>query len=199
MADDKRGREDQARDADRRQRQRDVTAELERMDETEPPVPESVLDAVEDDLAVVSFPATGAEIVAAVGDRTVDSPARTHTVADLVPDTETERFDSPAAVRVRIQRPSIAAAMKRVVEAIASIPNTELGTSQREAYEKTFRELEDIDADDENEGIKIVADWIVDRIREKERVPGSRDVRREAAEFCRANGYEIRNDEWLGI
>lgn len=199
MADDKRGREEQARNADRRQRQRDVTAGLERMDETEPPVPESVLDAVEDDLATVSFPATGAEIVAAVGDRTVDSPAGTHTVAELVPDTETERFDTPAAVRMRVARPTVAAAMKRVVEASDTLPNAELGTSQHEAYEKTFRALEAIDADDDNEGITVVADWIVDRIREKERIPGSRDVRREAAEFCRANGYTVRDDEWLGV
>jgi len=44
-----------------------------------------------------------------------------------------------------------------------------------------------------------MGDWIVEQIREKEKKPGSRAVRREAAKFCRANGYEVRNDEWLGV
>lgn len=199
MADDKRGREEQARDADRRQRQRDIAAELERSAETEPPVETAELDDFERELGALAFPTTGAEVVTAVGERPIDAGDERYTVGELVPETEQEVFDTPAAVRVRIQRPSVAGAMKRVVEAVASIPNTELGTSQREAYEKTFRELEAIDADDEDEGIRVVADWLVDRIREDETVPGSRSVRRQAAEFCRANGYEVRNDEWLGV
>lgn len=62
------------------------------------------------------------------------------------------------------------------------------GGFQRDAYVKTFAELEAIDADDDDEGIRAIADWIVERIREKETLPGSRDVRREAAKFCRSNG-----------
>lgn len=45
----------------------------------------------------------------------------------------------------------------------------------------------------------MIGDWIVGRIRETEKLSGSRDVRRQAATFCRANGYEIRTDEWLGV
>ena len=38
-------------------------------------------------------------------------------------------------------------AMKRVVEATATLPNSEPSRSQRDAYEKTLRELKAIDAD----------------------------------------------------
>lgn len=199
MPDDKRGREKQARDADRRQRERDVLEALERGDETEPPVEESDLGEFEAELDALAFPATGPEVVEAVGDHEIDAPEGTYAVADLVPESEEVVFDAPADVRQRVQRPTIAASMKRILEASETLPNAELGRSQREAYEKTLRALRGIDADDDDEGIQYITDWIVERIREKEKLPGSRDVRREAAKFCRRNGYEVRNDEWLGV
>ena len=199
MPDDKRGREKQARDAENRQRQRDVVAQLERMDETEPPVDETELDSFEAELDSIEFPATGVEVVEAVGDREIESADGTYALEELVPETDEEDFDSPADVRARVQRPTVAAAMKRVVEASQSLPNAGVWGSQREAYEKTFRELKAIDADDDDEGIQVISDWIVERIRDKEKLPGSRDVRRQAAKFCRQNGYQVRNDEWLGV
>ena len=199
MGDDKSGREKQARDADRRQRERAIDAELARGDEPEPPVEPSVLASFESELETVEFPASGAEIVASVGDRELESVDGNYTLAELVPETEDESFDSPAAVRVQVQRPTVAAAMKRVIEASHTLPERELPWSQRKAYETTFEELKAIDADDDDEGIQAISDWIVERIRDKQKLPGSRDVRREAAKFCRENGYEVRNDEWLGI
>ncbi len=199
MPDDKRGREKQARDADRRQRKRDLAAELERWDETEPPIEEAALEDVNSELQSLEFPATGTEIVAAIGDREIQSDEGRYTVAELVPETDVETFDSPSAVRVRVQRPTVAPATKRVIEAAEEFQQTDLTGSQREAYEKTFRALKAIDADDDDEGIPTIADWIVEHLREKESLPGSRAVRRQATKFCRANGYEIRNDEWLGI
>ncbi|WP_137286312.1 DUF5789 family protein [Halorussus salinisoli] len=199
MADNKKGRDKQADDAERRQRERDVAAELSRGDEVEPPVEAGELADIETELESLEFPATGTEVVAAVGDREVESADRTYAVEELVPDTAEETFDSPAAVRTRVQRPTVAAAMKRVVEANEKLPNANLRGSQREAYEKTFRELEAIDADDDDEGIQAIGDWIVEQINDKEKLPGSRGVRRQAAKFCRANGYQVRNDEWLGI
>jgi hypothetical protein len=196
MADDKRSREEQARNDDRRQRERDVAEELERSDETEPPIETADLDAL--DLDAVTFPATGADVVAAVGGRAVETPNETLAVEDLVPDTDSVTYPSPAAVRVRLQRPTVAAAMRRVVDASETLPNTEFSRSQREAYERTLRALKAIDADDDDEGIEVVTDWIVERIRTKEKLPNSRRVRKRAAEFCRANGYPIRDDEWLG-
>jgi hypothetical protein len=85
-----------------------------------------------------------------------------------------------------------------VIEASKELPNTEFSWSQRKAYETTFQELKAVDADDD-EGIQAISDWIVDRIHDKGKLPSSRDVRRQAAKFCRANGYQVRNDEWLGI
>jgi hypothetical protein len=199
MPDDKRGREKQARDADRRQRERDVLAQLERGEEMEPPVPETGLESLESELDAIEFPATGAEIVAAVGDVELPAEAGPATVDALVPETDTEAYESPDDVRLRVQRPTIAAAMKRVVEANAEATQGPLGVSQREAYEKTLRALKSIDADDDDEGITVITNWIVERTHENAQPPGSRSVRREAAEFCRENGYEVRNDEWLGV
>ncbi|CDK40933.1 uncharacterized protein BN903_29 [Halorubrum sp. AJ67] len=89
--------------------------------------------------------------------------------------------------------------MKRVVEAAADLENADFGRSQHEAFERTFRALSDIDELDDEEGVRAIADWVVDRINEKESVPGSRDVRRQGAKYCRKNGYEVRDDEWLGV
>lgn len=198
MADDKRGRDKQARDADRRQRERDIDEELERADEPEPPVDSAELADLETELESVDFPATGTEVVAVVGDREVESADGTHTVEELIPDTDEVSFDSPTAVRVRIQRPTVAAAMKRVVEASETLQNAELSGSQLDAYEKTFKALEAIEADDEDEGVQVVRDWIVEQIRDKEKLPGSRTVRKRAAKYCRANGYPVGNNDWLG-
>lgn len=199
MADDKSGRNDQADAADRRQRERALEAALERRDEPEPPVEDADLDEVEAAVAELAFPATGADVVAAVGDREVAAADGTYVVAELIPDSELETFDGPTPVRQRVQRPTVARAMKRVVEACEDVQGETLEGSQRDAYEATFRALESIDAVDEDEGIRVVADWIVERIQDEESLPGSRDVRRRAAAYCRENGYEVRSDEWLGV
>lgn len=199
MADDRAGREKQADDAARRQRERDLKEALARADEPEPPIDPSALADLELSLETVEFPATGDEVVASVGDRVVRAPDGEYTVAQLVPDAPVETFDSPASVRERVQRPTVASAMKRVVEASTTLVNGEFPSSQRDGYEKTFSSLARVDADDDDEGITYTADWIVGRVRDKGKLPGSRDVRREAAKFCRRNGYPIRDDQWLGV
>lgn len=199
MADNKSGRENQARNDERRQRERAIAEELERADDPEQPVDPTALAYFETELDALEFPATAADVVAAMGDYEVESTEGTHAVADLLPEATVESFDSPAAVRTRVQRPTIAGAMKRVVEAADAHQSASFGTSQRDGYERTFRELQAIDGDDDDEGIRVVADWIVERIHEKERLPSSRDVRRRAATFCRENGYSVRNDDWLGV
>lgn len=199
MADDKDGRENQARAADRRQRTRALEAELERGDEPEPPADPAALDVLESDLEDLSFPATGADVVGVAGDRTVETADRTYAVGDLVPATDEEVYDSPSAVRTLIQRPTVASAMKRIVEANEGLPDDGLPRTQRAAYEKTFRALSAVDTVDEDEVIGVVADWVVDRIGEKETLPGSRAVRRRAAKECRSRGYSVSVDDWLGI
>lgn len=196
MADNKRGRDKKAHDERKRQQNRDITMELERQDETEPPIEEAALTALETELEALEFPATGAEVVSAVGEYEIDE---THTAAELIPETEEEIFDSPESVQVRVRRPTVAAALKKIVEASETLSHTELAGSQRKGYEKTLRALRDIDADDDDEGIEAVTDWIVEQIHEKKKLPNSRSVRRRGAKFCRKNGYSIRNDEWLGI
>lgn len=195
MADNKRGREEQSRGADNRQRQRDVAAELERWDETEPPFEETALDDFTAELESVSFPATGAAVVSSVGDLSVESTA---SVAELVPESDEVTYETPDAVRTRVQRPTVAAAMKAIVEASEGPSNPEFSHSQREAYGKTFRALKAIDADDDDEGVRFIREWIVEQIDEQDRLPGSRKVRKRAATFCRSNGYTVRDDEWLG-
>lgn len=199
MADNKKGRDKKAHDEERRQREREIATELERGEQPEPPIDPSELGVLEEELEPLEFPVTGAELIAAVGNHEIESADEAYTIEELVPDTDAETFESPAAVRVRVQRPTVAAAMKRVLEASETVSDADLGGSQRDAYEKTFRELEAIDADDDDEGIQVISDWIIERIHETKTLPGSRAVRRQAATFCRANGYRVRNDEWLGI
>ncbi len=198
MADDKQGRDKQAHDAEKRQRRREIAEELERGNEPEPPVDPSELAYFETELGSLEFPATGAEVVAAVGDYEVESADGTYTVEELVPDTDEETFDSPTVVREQVQQPTVATAMKRVLEASEPLPKKLSGT-QYDAYRRTFLALRAIDADDDDEGIQAISDWIIERIHDKGKLPGSRDVRRQAAKFCRSEGYEIRNDEWLGV
>jgi hypothetical protein len=102
-------------------------------------------------------------------------------------------------VSVRVQRPTVAAVIKRIVEAATTLTNEALGRSRHTDCERTFRELRSVDAVDKDEGIKMIGDWIVGWIHEKEKLQGSRGVHRQAATFCRSRGYEIRNDGWLGV
>ena len=199
MADDKNGREKQAADEDRRQREREIADELERGDEGEPAVTDAALADLEAALESLSFPATGREIIATAGDHEVGSVDGTHAVADLFPDADMESFDAPAAVSKRVRRPAVAVAMKRVVEAAATLPDEEFGRSQHEAFERSFRALSDVDELDDDDGVRTVADWVVAEVHERRTVPGSRDVRRRAAAYCRENGHEVRDDEWLGV
>jgi hypothetical protein len=69
---------------------------------------------------------------------------------------------------------------------------------QYEAYEKTLRMLEDIDGDDDDEGIAVVTDWLIEQIGTKDQRPSSRAVRKQATKFCRENGYRVRDDSWPG-
>ncbi|MFW5919468.1 MAG: hypothetical protein ACOCSF_04630 [Halanaeroarchaeum sp.] len=52
--------------------------------------------------------------------------------------------------------------------------------------------------DDVDEAIQAITDRITERIRDNEALPTFRAERREPAKFCRANGYRVRNDGWVG-
>ena len=196
MADDKSGRDKQAHDEAKRQLKREMMAELERMDETEPPVPEEDLGELEEELEAVEFPATGAELVAELGDVPVSEE---YVAADLIPETENDHYETPGAVTTQLQRPTVAGAMKTITEASEEARGVDFGRSQWDAYQKTLRALAAIDADDDDETVTMITEWIVEQIEGKEKLPGSRAVRRQAAKFCRAEGYEISNNDWLGV
>ena len=199
MADDKQGRDKQAHDAERRQRERELRTELERRNEPEPPVDERDLDEIDAALEDVPFPATAAEVVDAVGDRSVAAGGDRYAVKALIAESDVEQFERPETVRVRVRRPRVASAMKQVVEAAETIPNVEFPAKTRDAYEKSLRAMAAIDAGDEDSGVRALREWIVDRIEEKGKLPRSRDVRRQGAKIAREFGHEIRNDEWLGV
>jgi len=192
MGDTKEGRENQAQDELERQRQRAVQEELARWDETEPP---RELDDALDDL---DYPVTTEAVAEAVGDYEVPVGDDVIPVAKIVQRSARDGFDSPEEARDRIRRPSVAASLRRLLALSTEAGMADDFRAREEAYEKTLRALEDVDADDEDEGIAAVTEWIAERVEETGSLPKSRRVRNYAAEFCRDNGYAVRDDGWLG-
>lgn len=144
---------------------------------------------------------TASDETAGDGTAAADDPiarVATHTVAELLPDSEDLQFPAPAAVRAHVRRPTVAGAIKRVVEAGADLDGVVFGRSQHDAYRRTFRALAAVDTTDGDEPVGTVADWVVERVDDTGSYPPSRRLRKEAAAVCRRNGYEIPDDEWLG-
>lgn len=95
---------------------------------------------------------------------------------------------------------SVESALRRIAEAESEAGIRDDDRDQQfGSYEKTLRALEDVAADDEDEGVAVVTSWIVEQIQSAEARPGSRAVRRRARRFCLENGYDIGNDDWLGV
>lgn len=92
----------------------------------------------------------------------------------------------------------VESAMRRIASVDASVRQTDDRDQQHEMYLKTLRALEDIESDDNNEGVTVVADWIVDQIESTGERPASKAVRRRARTFCESNDYTIPSDSWLG-
>lgn len=95
---------------------------------------------------------------------------------------------------------AIARAMDRIE---AADEDADLGdpdhnrADQFEAYEKTLRTLERVTPADDDEEVIVLTRWIVEQIEGGKR-PSSRSVRQRATKFCRANGYAVEDDDWLG-
>lgn len=178
---------------------RDISTNRTQAFDGDPSTDPSDLHDLESDLASVTFPTTGRQVVDAVGTQRVITKDGSYTVSELIPETDTEVFDSPGAVRVAVQHPTVAAAMKRVVEASRTLPTQAFPHSQRKAYEETFREFRSIDTNDGDEDVMALTNWVLERIRTDNTLPSSRAVRQQAADMTRTNGYRIRNDEWLGV
>ena len=69
------------------------------------------------------------------------------------------------------------------------------GGSRRRAYEKSLREVKRVAGD---EAATALAEWIEREIREKRRLPTTRQIRKRGATICRQNGYDISTGSWLG-
>ncbi|MFC3478505.1 DUF5789 family protein [Halobacterium litoreum] len=192
MGDTKEGRENQARAEERRQRERALREELDRWHETEPP------RALANELDELDYPATTDAVVAAVGDHEVAVADEQIPVAEVVERSGRDRFDSAADARQQIGRPTVAAALRRIRAASDEAGRRAQFRAKEEAFERTLQSLESLSEDDEDEGIAVVTAWILDSLDANGKLPESRRVRKQAVAFCRANGYEVRNDSWLG-
>jgi hypothetical protein len=192
MGDTRDGRDEQANRELDRQLERAVREELERWHETEPP------RELEDALEALEYPVTAERVAEAVGDYEVPVGDETIPVAEIVERSNRDRFDDAEDARYRIRRPSVAASLRRLL-AVSRDAGLEDDFREREdAYERTLRALEDVTADDEDEGIAVVTAWVAEQVQTDGGLPPSRRVRNRAAEFCRENGYEVRDDSWLG-
>lgn len=101
MADDKQGRDKQAQDQDRRQRQRALKEELERWGETEP------IDAALQDLELMvetyEYPATPEELHEEFGDETIETEQGPLTVGDVFGEEPDRTYESATEVRELIR------------------------------------------------------------------------------------------------
>jgi hypothetical protein len=106
MADTKDGRDKQARDEERRQRERALEGALERADEAEPDSDEPAITVADLDEALEAhdYPTTRQELVAALGDVVVETETGWTSMADVFDSLEDDRFDSADEVRYRILR-----------------------------------------------------------------------------------------------
>lgn len=93
---------------------------------------------------------------------------------------------------------TVESAIRRIRDADDTRTKTDDRERQYENYRKTLLALEDVDADDDDEGIAVVTDWIVEVIETTGERPSSRAVRQRATEFCRNNGYAVSDNSWLG-
>ena len=197
MADDKRGREAQARQAERRQRDRELREALARADESEPPEPEGSLEVdLDEDIEAAEFPMTELDLVDEHGSRPVETPTGERPLEEVLLPTP-GAYESPRSVRRRIGRPSVATAMRRI-DSASKDAGVERMASRRAAYEHTLHALVDVDPDDDDEGVEVVTDPNLDELAETGRLPSSRRVRHRAATYCRAKGYPVPADSWLG-
>lgn len=90
------------------------------------------------------------------------------------------------------------AAMRRISEADRSREDTDDRDQQHEMYRKTLVALTDVTPEDDDEGVTVVTEWILEELERTGERPSSRAVRQRAVEYCRENGHEISNNAWLG-
>lgn len=105
MADDKNARDEQAHNAERRQRERALKEARARSDEPEPidAEPSEELESIEDVLADLDYPTTSLAAIEAVGDRWIETDDGWQPLGDVLESVDGETFDSAEALRTRIE------------------------------------------------------------------------------------------------
>lgn len=103
MGDTKKGREKQAQDEERRQRERELTEAVDRATESEPVAEtDGELGDLDGALENHDYPMRTDDVIAAHGDREVETQRGLETVDAILTPVDDERYDSPDAVRNRI-------------------------------------------------------------------------------------------------
>lgn len=105
MADDKNARDEQAHNAERRQRERELKEARARGDEPEPvdAEPSEASESIEDVLADLDYPTTSLAAVEAIGDRWVETADGWQPLREVLESVDGETFDSAEALRTRIE------------------------------------------------------------------------------------------------
>ena len=105
MADDKQGRDEQADNEGRRQREREMEEARNRADEAEPirDEPGLQLGDLDEALETKDYPATTNELVEAYGDYEIQTQAGEASLEDVFAQTDNQTYDSADDVRSRIQ------------------------------------------------------------------------------------------------
>jgi hypothetical protein len=94
---------------------------------------------------------------------------------------------------------NVTTAMRRIADVDkATVEGSADREQQHEMYRKSLSALVDVDGDDDDEGVMVVTEWIIDEIEETGKRPSSKAVRRRARDFCEQNGYELSDNSWLG-
>lgn len=104
MADDKRGREEQADNEEKRQQQRMQEEARTRADEEEPVPddPEGELGELGDALSDHDYPAEADELVEAYGDYEVETREGSASLEEVLDESEDRTYESPDDARARI-------------------------------------------------------------------------------------------------
>ncbi|WP_049929030.1 DUF5789 family protein [Halopiger goleimassiliensis] len=105
MADTKKGRDKQADDEERRQRERELQEAIDRTDEAEPERDDTgeELGGLDEALETHEYPTTTEELVTAYGDREVETQGGWESIDDVLAPIDDETYDSADEVRNRIQ------------------------------------------------------------------------------------------------
>jgi len=160
VGDTKDGRDKQARDEVKRDIERATREELARFHETEPP------RELDDALEELECPAPAERVVGAAGEYEVQTEDDAIPVAEVVERSSRDRYESDDDARMKLRRPSVAASLRRLEAVSQETGLREQFRERRDACERTPRALEDVEEDDEDEGIAVVTAWAVEEMRE---------------------------------